>query len=123
MWSDERAKSTSGHSRASASPRRRPANASVRKKRPSPGSAAAGALGLRVEDGEIAVGDRLAYELPVEFVEEVVASLQIEQADVSAVSAPAHVGVTTSLNEQQARKGVRVYRVAAASVALPASTA
>ncbi len=119
MWSDERAKSTSGHSRASASPRRRPANACVRKKRPSPGSAAAGALGLRVEDGEIAVGDRLAYEL----VEEVVASLQIEQADVSAVSAPAHVGVTTSLNEQQARKGVRVYRVAAASVALPASTA
>ncbi len=85
--------STSGHSRASASPRRRPANASV--------------------------GDRLAYEL----VEEVVASLQIEQADVSAVSAPAHVGVTTSLNKQQARKGVRVYRVAAASVALPASTA
>jgi hypothetical protein len=71
----------------------------------------ANALGLRIEAGKVAVGDRLAYELPVEYVEETVASLQLDDQAVTSASVSQHVGVRTSLTKQQARKGVRVYRI------------
>jgi hypothetical protein len=71
----------------------------------------AGALGLRVEHGRLARGDRVAYDLPVEFVEEKVESLQLDDEQVETADAGAHVGLRTELTKQQARKGAQVYRV------------
>lgn len=71
----------------------------------------AGALGLRVEGDGLKVGDRVAYELPVEFVEECVGSLHLDDAPVDSVFAGAHAGLRTGLTRHEARKGVRVYRV------------
>jgi len=71
----------------------------------------ASALGLRLESGELHVGDRIAYELPVDFIEEDVTSLQLDDHDVEAARTGDYVGLKTKLNKQQARKGVRAYRV------------
>lgn len=46
----------------------------------------------------------------VDFLEEVVMSLQIENRDVERAQAGDHVGLTTALSKMQARKGIRVYR-------------
>jgi len=54
---------------------------------------------------------RLAYELPVDFVEEPVTSMQIGNQEVEEAQADDHVGIKTVLSKTQARKGVRVYRV------------
>lgn len=69
------------------------------------------AVGVRVAQGGLSVGDRLAYELPVQFVEETVESLQLDSEQVRTVAQGAHVGVRTSLSKEQARNGVPVYRV------------
>lgn len=76
------------------------------------------AVGVRVEHGTLSVGDRLAYELPVQFVEEAVESLQLNSEQVQTVPQGAHVGLRTSLSKEQARKGVRIYRVQPSRLAL-----
>ncbi|NYD49080.1 hypothetical protein BJY14_005063 [Actinomadura luteofluorescens] len=73
--------------------------------------AKASALGLRLQSGPLHVGDRIAYELPVDFVEESVTSLRINDRQVNAANAGDRVGIMTKLNQHEARKGVRVYRV------------
>lgn len=72
----------------------------------------ASSVGIRVCGAGFAVGDTLAYELPIEFLEEAVTSLQINEAtSVSATDGdPAGVR-TTSLTKSDARTGVRVFRV------------
>lgn len=70
-----------------------------------------GAFGLHLETGAIAIGDRLGYELGVDFSEERVESLQIQNEPVGRVSAEAYIGVKTTLTKQQARKGTRVFRL------------
>ena len=72
----------------------------------------ASVLGLRVQTGEVRVGDRVAFELPVEFAEEEIVSLRLDEESVDRAATGMHVGVRTNLTKQQARKGVRVYRVA-----------
>jgi hypothetical protein len=62
--------------------------------------------------GEIKVGDTLAYELPVEFEQEEVQSLRLNDEDVDQAVPGVEVGVKTSLTKEQARKGVRVFRLA-----------
>lgn len=74
-----------------------------------------GALGVRIERSGLAVGDWVAYELPIEFVEEPVESLRLNDKPVESVPASAHVGLRTGLTKQEARKRVRVYRVIARS--------
>jgi hypothetical protein len=69
------------------------------------------AIGIRLEQGPLNADDRVAYELPVQFVEEDVSSLQLDGQPVQSTTQGTHVGVRTGLDRQQARKGVRVYRV------------
>jgi hypothetical protein len=71
----------------------------------------AAALGLRLQAGVLRVGDRIAYEQPVDFIEEDVTSLQLSDQDVEEVHPGDHAGLKTTLSKEQARKGVRVYRV------------
>lgn len=78
------------------------------------------AIGIRLEQGPLNAGDRVAYELPVQFVEEDVPSLQLDGQPVQSATQGTHVGVRTGLDKQQARKGVRVYRVGAARLLLDA---
>lgn len=73
----------------------------------------AGALSITVEEGDISLGSRVAYELAVDFVEEMVESIQIDGESVDKAPAGKVIGVTTTLNRDQAKKGVKVYRIIA----------
>ncbi len=71
----------------------------------------AGALGVRLESGTLTAGDRIAYELSVDFFEEEITSLQVDQKDSSTAGPGDYPGIKTKLNKDQARKNVRVYKV------------
>lgn len=60
--------------------------------------------------GSIRVGDSLAYELPVEFEQEQIQSLRVNDETVEEATG-VEVGVKTNLTRQQARKGVRVFKL------------
>ncbi len=77
----------------------------------------AGALGLQLAGGRVAVGDVLAYELKVDFIEEAVTSLRLDDQPVTEASGSAHVGVATGLTKTQARDGTRVFRIKRADAA------
>jgi hypothetical protein len=69
------------------------------------------AVVIAVTDAGFAVGDRLAFELPIYFEEVGVPSIQLQSVAADAASAGQRVGVNTTLTKEQARNGVRVYRV------------
>lgn len=71
----------------------------------------ASALGLRLSSSVLHVNDRVAYEQPVDFLEEEITSLQLNGQKIDEAHAGDYVGVSTSLTKQQARTNVRVYRV------------
>jgi hypothetical protein len=73
--------------------------------------AEASALGVRLQAGVLRVGDRVAYEGPVDFIEEDVTSLQLNDQAVEEARSGDHAGIKTALSKEQARKGTRVYRV------------
>jgi hypothetical protein len=70
-----------------------------------------GVVGVRIEEGVLRRQDRIAFELPVEFVEQTVDSLQFEHKDVERVETGHEAGIKTDLQKREARKGVRVFRV------------
>ncbi len=70
-----------------------------------------GALALAISGVPVLVGDLIAYELPVDFLEERVTSLQLEDEEVQEAPSGSVVGVKTTLGKTQARKHVRVFRV------------
>ena len=57
------------------------------------------------------VGDRVAYERQVDFIEEDVTSLHLDDQAVEEARSGDHAGLKTGLSKEQARKGTRVYRV------------
>lgn len=61
--------------------------------------------------GEIKKGDTLAYELPIEFEEEAIASIHLNDAEVEEAGSGDKVGIKTALTKEQAKSGVRVFRV------------
>jgi hypothetical protein len=69
------------------------------------------AVGVRLKASELKVGDRIAFELPVEFEEQDVESLQVEKEIVSIAKLGNLAGILTHFTKDQARKGVRVFRV------------
>jgi hypothetical protein len=75
----------------------------------------AGALTVDLE-GSIQVGDTLAYELPIEFKEEKVTSLRLNDETVQQADTGVEIGISTNLSKEQARPGVRVYRVGTLAV-------
>ena len=76
----------------------------------------AGALTVQLEDGVgLAAGEKVAYALPLDFIEEPVAQIQVDGTEVNPVPPGAHVGLKTSLLKQEARKGTKVYRVGSRS--------
>ncbi len=67
---------------------------------------------IGVSGVEFAVADRLAFELPINFAEMQVPSIQIDRVDVERAGPGQRVAVKTTLTKAQARTGVRVYRAA-----------
>lgn len=71
----------------------------------------AGALGIRLETGSLRIGDRVAYEQSIDFIEEEITSLQLDMKSVNEAKPSDYPGVKTSLTKDQARKNVKVYKV------------
>jgi hypothetical protein len=71
----------------------------------------AGAVGVRIKESELKQGDRIAFELPVEFEEQDAESLMFDNKQVDKAEIDELVGIKTNLNKEQARKGVRVFRL------------
>jgi hypothetical protein len=70
-----------------------------------------GVVGVRIEAGHLRNGDRVAFELPVEFAEQDVVSLEVDKQQVAEADAGLLVGIKTELTKDQARKKVRVFSV------------
>lgn len=71
-----------------------------------------GVVGISVTEGALRHGDRIAFELPVEFVEQDIETLQIDNQQVEEVNVGSLAGAQTVLTKGQARVGTRVFRVA-----------
>jgi hypothetical protein len=69
-----------------------------------------GAVGVRIEAAMLRVGNRIAFELPVEFEEQCVESLQVDKNPVSQAEVGMLAGIQTSLHKGQLKKGTRVFR-------------
>jgi hypothetical protein len=69
------------------------------------------AVGIEIEANEIKLGDQIAFELPIEFEEQNVESLQIDRKPCNLAKAGMLVGIKTHLTKEQAKKGVRVFKV------------
>ncbi len=63
------------------------------------------------EGREIRPGDTIAFVLPVDFVEEVATSVQVDGKAVEVSPAAGRVGLKTGLTKDQARQKIPVYRV------------
>ena len=71
----------------------------------------AGAVGVRIEAAVLRLGDRIAFELPVEFEEHGVESLQVDKNPVSQAEVGMLAGIQTSMHKGQLKKGTRVFRL------------
>jgi hypothetical protein len=69
------------------------------------------AFGVIVQNQAINLGDKIAFEFPVEFKEQIIESLQQEKQTVETVNPGDLAGIQTSLIDQGLRKGIKVYKV------------
>ncbi|MFQ5882745.1 MAG: hypothetical protein ACE5I9_09795 [Candidatus Methylomirabilales bacterium] len=69
------------------------------------------AVGVRIEMAALRKGDRIAFELPVEFEEQTVESLQVDKKPVDQAEIGMLAGILTNLTREQAKKRIRVFRV------------
>ena len=68
-------------------------------------------VGVRIEASMLMRGERIAFELPVEFEEQDVESLQVDKNPVSQAEIGMLGGIQTSLPKGQLKKGTRVFRL------------
>ncbi|PZU91957.1 MAG: hypothetical protein DCE90_19120 [Pseudanabaena sp.] len=68
-------------------------------------------LGIQIEASNLKVGDRIAFELPVVFEEQECESLQFENHPITIGEIGMLVGTKTNLTREEARVGVRVYKI------------
>ncbi len=67
---------------------------------------------MQLDDGVgLAVGETVAYVLPLDIIEEEVEGIQVSSIDVNPAPAGSNVGLLTALSKADARKGTKVYRV------------
>lgn len=67
-------------------------------------------VGIRIEK-DLSRENRIAFVLPTEFYEQDIESLQIDNRDIDAATEGDVVGTITGLTKEQAKGGLRVYRV------------
>jgi hypothetical protein len=78
-----------------------------------------GVVGVLLEQGAIKQGDRIAFELPIVFEEQIAESLQIDNIQVEEADQGQTVGILTGLTKQEAKNGIRVFRVLAPTELVP----
>lgn len=66
---------------------------------------------IQVTESGFSVGDELAFVLPIDYVQERVESIHLDDVAVDSAGVGEVVGVKTALTKAQARKGVEVYRL------------
>lgn len=71
----------------------------------------AGILGIQIEASNLRLGDRIAFELPVVFEEQELESLEFNNHPVTIGEIGMIVGTKTNLTKEDARTGVRVYKI------------
>lgn len=70
-----------------------------------------GVVGINLLEGKLRQGDRIAFELPVEFWEQNIETLQVNGQDVVEAGVGSLAGMQTLLTKGQAKNGIRVFRV------------
>ena len=70
-----------------------------------------GAVGIRVEENAIKRGDKISFELPIEFEEMNVDSLQVENTPAEIAEVSMLAGIKTNLSKEILKKGIRVFRI------------
>lgn len=69
------------------------------------------AVGIRIEEIPIRLGDKIAFEFPIEFEEISVNSLQVENNSTEIAEVGNLAGIKTNLTKELLRKGIRVFKV------------
>jgi hypothetical protein len=69
------------------------------------------AFSVDIEQGEIRVGDRVALEFPVDFDEQPVKSLRLNDASIEAVAVKCEVGIQRQESLPKLKSGMPVYRI------------
>jgi hypothetical protein len=71
------------------------------------------AVGIRIEEGELHLGDRIAFELPdnAGFEEQSIDSMRQDETSISVATSGISVGVSTQLTNAQLKSGHRVFVV------------
>jgi hypothetical protein len=69
------------------------------------------AVGVRLTAATLNLGDRISFECPVEFKEQKVESLQVENKPVNLAEVGNLAGIHTHFSKKHLRKGVRIFRV------------
>lgn len=69
------------------------------------------AFSITVEAAELHVGDRIAIEFPVDFEEQAISSLRLNDADVEAAGRGVEVGISRMESLAKVRPGFPVYRI------------
>ncbi len=70
-----------------------------------------GVLSVPIEASGLKPGDRIAYELPSEFKEQDIESLEAEKKKIAQAGIGVTVGIKTVLTKHEAKKGVRVFKL------------
>ncbi|MBK8024313.1 MAG: hypothetical protein IPK19_23495 [Chloroflexi bacterium] len=70
-----------------------------------------GVVGIEMKQGELRIGDRIAFELPIEFEEQQVDSMELNQSLIPVAREAMHIGIKTCFNREQLRDKVRVFRL------------
>lgn len=69
------------------------------------------AIGVQIEAAELKQGDRIAFELPIEFEEQNVESLQVDKQQREKAEIGMLAGIKTKFTKERVKKGVRVFRL------------
>lgn len=69
------------------------------------------AFSVEIEQGEIRVGDSIAVEFPVDFNEQHVMSLRLNDCNVEVAVAKCEVGIQREESSQKVKSGMPVYRI------------
>jgi GTPase len=69
------------------------------------------AFSVQIESGTLNVGDRISIEFPVDFNEQVVASLQLDDVNVKTAAAGQEIGILRDQASGDLKEGFSVYRV------------
>lgn len=80
------------------------------------------AVGVRVSGGTLRGGDRVAFEFPIEFVEQQVDRIEIDNQQVAEGPAGSLAAFKTLWSQVEMRKGMRVFRINLPSPAGSATT-